>query len=31
MPTTMRAAWVFKEVAPKRLVRATRAVTHRWP
>jgi peptidoglycan/xylan/chitin deacetylase (PgdA/CDA1 family) len=31
MPTTMRAAWVFKEVAPKRLVRATRAVMHRWP
>jgi peptidoglycan/xylan/chitin deacetylase (PgdA/CDA1 family) len=31
MPTAMRAAWVFKEVAPQRLVRATRVVAHRWP
>jgi peptidoglycan/xylan/chitin deacetylase (PgdA/CDA1 family) len=31
MPTAMRAAWVFKEVAPERLVRATRVVAHRWP
>jgi peptidoglycan/xylan/chitin deacetylase (PgdA/CDA1 family) len=29
MPTAMRAAWVFKETAPQRLVRATRAVAHR--
>jgi peptidoglycan/xylan/chitin deacetylase (PgdA/CDA1 family) len=30
MPAAMRAAWVFKEAAPQRLVRATRAVAHRW-
>lgn len=30
LPTAMRAAWVFKETAPRRIVRATRALAHRW-
>jgi peptidoglycan/xylan/chitin deacetylase (PgdA/CDA1 family) len=29
MPATMRAAWLFKEAAPRRLAHATRAVVHR--